>query len=361
MKKLGLSGLAVILLAGAVPGLQMSGNWTVTGAIAKYATAPSSSVMRDGKVLTAGGNLGGVGAVFPWAQVYDPVANKWTATPDMKSPRNGLSGTTLPSGKVLLAGGSNGGNGVKLTILTSAELYDPAKNNFTLARGKMAVGRMYHSATLMGNGKVLLAGGINGYYISIRYITCTNTAEVYDPATQTFSSAGTLSAPRCGHTATLLPDGRVMVAGGTDGKILLNTADIYDPATNTWTAGANMSVARDYFSAAVLSGGKVLVTGPDTSAEIFDPVSNTWTTAGGTQFTYGANAAATLLNGEVLLVGGPAGQCELYDPTTGLWNSTGTLNTARWQFGISVLRDGRVLITDGETGFQVGSAELYRP
>src|SRR5450631_1008847 len=195
---------------------QSSGTWSVTGSIAKYASGPSSNLMLDGKVLTAGGNLGGIGAgaVFPWAQVCDPASNSWKATPNMKSGRNGLSGTTLPNGQVLLVGGSSGGNGNNLIILKTAELYDPVHGTFTMTTGKMTTARMGQTATLLANGKVLIVGGMNVYSIAIRWGSCTNLAELYDPATRTFSPAGAMSSPRCGHTSTLLQNGKILVAGG---------------------------------------------------------------------------------------------------------------------------------------------------
>lgn len=347
--------LAILIVLPLVALAQGAGTWAFTSPVARAASNASSTLMQNGKVLVAGGNIGGIGAVFKWAQVYDPTTNTWTATPNMKAPRNWPSGTLLPDGRVLIVGGSNGNlNGNYLGILKTAEFYDPASGTFTLSAARMKVQRAAHTATLLPNGKVLVAGGMNVYVPRIRWGSCTDTAELYDPATDTFSSAGKMSTVRCGHTATLLQNGKVLVAGGI-------TAELYDPATNSWTATGSMNVARGGHSAVLLPNGTVLVTGPTASAELYDPPSGTWALTGSPANAYLANSTALLTNGRVLAVGGPAGQCELYNSASGTWSPTGSLNSARFAFALSLLSDGRVLVTNGSFGYQVMSAEMYTP
>jgi N-acetylneuraminic acid mutarotase len=333
---------------------QGAGTWTYTGPVAKAATNASSTLMQNGKVLVAGGNIGGIGAVYKWAQVYDPNTNTWTATPNMKAARNWSTGTLLPSGMVLLIGGSNGQlNGNNLGILKTAELYDPASGTFTLAAGKMKTARASHTATLLPNGKVLVTGGMNVYVPRIRWGSCTNTAEMYDPASDSWSSAGSMAVVQCGHTATLLQNGKVLIVGGKD-------AELYDPATNSWTSAGIMNASHSG-SAVLLPNGKVLLAGATVPAELYDPVSGTFTVTGSPANLYGSNTALLLANGKVLMAGGPSGQCELYEPMSGTWSPTGNLNSLRFGFGISLLSDGRVLVTDGSNGYQIMSAEIYTP
>ena len=350
--------IALALLIAGTPWTmgQTSGTWALAGPVAKAATGPSSNLLQDGRVLIASGNIGGIGAVFPWAQVYDPVSNTFKATPNMKSPRNGNSGTRLPDGRVLLVGGSNGKlqTGDNLGILKTAELYDPAAGTFTLSAGRMKTARMGPAAVLLPGGKVLVTGGIYQYNVAIRWAGCTNTAELYDPATDSFSSAGTMSAPRCGHTATLLGNGRVLVVSGT-------TAELYDPATNSWSGTANPALPHTSHSAVVLPDGRVLMAGGTGGAEIYNPASASWSLTGSPANSYGANTAVLLATGKVLIVGGPAGQSELYDPLSGTWSATASLNTVRFGFGMSLLASGKVLVTDGATSYQIMSAEIYTP
>ena len=342
--------LALSLAASA----QSSGTWAYTGPVANQASNASSTLMRNGKVLVAGGNVGGIGAVLPAAQVYDPTANTWTATPKMKSPRNWPAATLLPDGRVFISGGSNGKlNGDYLGILKTAEFYDPVAGTFALSGAKMNTQRAGHTSTLLPSGKVLVTGGMNSYVPRIRWGSCTNTAELYDPATDSWSSAGAMNAVHCGHTATLLQNGKVLIVGGTD-------AELYDPAINSWSSAGVMNAAHAG-SAVLLPSGKVLLAGATVPAELYDPTSSKFVVTGSPANLYGANTAALLASGKVLIAGGPAGQCELYDPLSGTWSATGSLQTSRYSFALSQLSDGRVLVTDGSFGYQVMSAEIYTP
>jgi N-acetylneuraminic acid mutarotase len=346
--------LLVCVLSLSLAAFAQSGTWAFTGSVAKAASNASSTLMQNGKVLVAGGNIGGIGAVFPWAQVYDPAANTWKATPNMKSGRNWPTGTLLPDGRVMLVGGSNGKlSGDNLVLLKTAEFYDPASGTFTLSGSKMATPRANHTATLLLNGKVLIAGGMNVMVPRIRWGSCTNLAELYDPATDKFSSAGAMAVVHCGHNAVLLPNGKVLIVGGSD-------AELYDPSTNSWSSAGTMNAAHAG-SAVLLNNNKVLLAGATVPAELYDPTTGTFIVTGSPASLYGYNTATLLTNGKVLMVGGPAGQSELYDPMSGAWSATGTLNTTRFAFAQSLLSDGRVLITDGSFGYQVMSAEIYTP
>ena len=146
--------------------------------------------------------------------------------------------------------------------------------------------RRYHTATLMIDGRVLVAGGCTNTntnaVICDKYL---NTAAIYDPSTDTFTATtGTMVSPRMNHTATLLPNGKVLIAGGTDGASPLNTAEIFNPQTGTFTATGTMTIGRTQHSANILPNGKVLIAGGYSSqnqylssAETYDPVAGTFT------------------------------------------------------------------------------------
>ena len=343
--------------------LAQSGTWAFTGPVVAAGSNASSTLLKDGRVLFAGGNLGGIGVASKSAQLYSPSPNSWSAAANMKAARNWPSATLLADGRVLIVGGSNGKlSGNNLVILKTAEIFDPASGTFNLSGAKMKSARASQSSTLLPNGKVLIAGGMNVYVPRIRWGTCTNTAELYDPATDTFSPAGTMSVPRCGHTATLLPNGKVLVLSGA-------TAELYDSTTNSWSATGSPASSRSGSGVAVLPNGKVLAAGPDASAELYDPVSGSWSATGSPSNTYAngaSNPAVLLASGLLLMVGGQSaggttGLCELYNPFSGTWSATGSLNSTRLSFTVNGLSDGRVLATDGNLGYQVMSAEIYTP
>ena len=176
-----------------------------------------------------------------------PATGTWTSTNLMVTARYEHTATLLSNGKVLVAGGYNG------NYLASAELYDPATNTWSTTTNPMGTARNGHTATLLSNDKVLVAGGFNGGYLA--------SAELYDPATGTWSSTGPMGTARFYHTDTLLPSGKVLVAGGAN-SYFLASAELYDPVAGTWSSTTNpMGTARYDHTATLLDGGKVLVAG----------------------------------------------------------------------------------------------------
>jgi hypothetical protein len=173
--------------------------------------------------------------------------------------RQAHAATLLPSGKVLVTGGQGAGN--------SAELYDPATNTWSAA-ASFVTARYIHTSTLLPSGKVLVAGGFGGDFIA--------SAEVYDPATNTWSAGGSLVTARSAPTATLLPSGKVLVMGGGASGIILASAELYDPATNAWASAGTLANARNTHTATLLPSGQVLVAGGQNNsgyppAERYDP------------------------------------------------------------------------------------------
>ena len=249
-----------------------------------------------------------------------------------------------------------------------------------IATGRMITPRSSHTATLLANGRVLLAGGDSAYYFSHTEAS----AELYDPVSGMFAATGMMTTPRTSHTATLLPDGKVLIAGGGPttlgvGTYSLASAELYDPATGKFTATGNMTEARSQHNATLLKNGKVLITGGyrlvaypfdvsfSSTAELYDPVTGTFAPAG----TSGAfcDTATLLLNGRVLITRRDSDQdrvshAEIYDPSTGVFVNTGDMNTGHTRPNATLLTSGKVLIAGGDIGDIDGasvSAELYDP
>ena len=253
----------------------------------------------------------------------------FTPTGNLTKPRKFHTAILLSNGKVLIAGGSSSDS----EPLASSELYDPSTGTFTLS-ADMTAARQFHTATPLPNGKVLIAGGNNACSSSDL-----STVELYDPATESFTHAGHMISARQMHTATLLDNGLVLIAGGSTGcypydTALVRTAELFDPATGTFTAVGDLTEPGAE-TAVLLSNGRVLVTrsfnfGDRTHAELYDPATHTFTRTGDLTGAYmGVRPTAILLmNGKVLIAGGSLGdlggseKAELYDPSTGAFSTT---------------------------------------
>lgn len=289
-------------------------SWAITGSMSMARSSHRATLLLDGKVLVTGG-YDGIGYLAS-AELYDPETGSWSSAGSMSTARFGNTSTLLPNGKVLVAGGYTG-----IAFLSTSELYDPATNSWSTA-GSMSVQRLAHTATQLQNGNVLVTGGCNGTDYRA-------TAEQYDPTTDSWSTAGVMSAERAAHTATLLPNGKVLVTGGykyTTTGIYLASADLYDPATNSWTTAATMSAKRGNHSATLLANGTVLVAGSQDSnysitTELYDPTTNKWVTVENMREGRYDHTATLLATGGVLISGGKSStsnsylaSTELYDP-----------------------------------------------
>lgn len=361
------AGLALVQPCGGA-----SGGFENTGSLAFARADHTATLLPNGKVLIVGGTHTEAGANT--AELYDPAGGTWTGTASTTNYRIGHTATLLPNGKVLIAGSGNA-----LFSDKSAELYDPASETWTATGSLTAIfGRGGHTATLLPNGKVLVVGG---FAVPISSHYSENSAELYDPITGTWTTTGSLATARAYHTATLLPNGQVLVAGGenilyNNGEETLASAELYDPATGMWTSTGSLATPRSWHTMTLLPSGKVLVTGGATyspygvfsSAELYDPASGTWRSTGSLATARYRHTATLLPGGKVLVVGGynynavDIADAELYNVASESWASTGSLVTSRFGHTATLLSDNTVLVAAGDqSGSYTGltSAELY--
>jgi hypothetical protein len=270
----------------------------------------------------------------------------------MITARSGHTAILLLNGKVLMAGGDQ--------AESAAELYDPATGTFT-PTGNLTMARANHRAFLLADGKVLIAGSASAELVS--------SAEIYDPSTGTFTATGSMTTHRTFFSGTLLLDGRVFIAGrgstGTQG------AELYDPSTGTFTSIGTLpgDDFGDDITTTLLADGRVLLTG--NHAELYDPGTGGFSPIFYPGFPFrGVGQQATLLmNGKVLFAGGNdtdpgiLDDAGLYDPSTGVFAPTGKMSALRAEHTATLLPDATVLIAGGlgETSPSLASAELYDP
>lgn len=322
----------------------------------------------------------------PWEE---PRAHKLDMM-EMTTARAGHVGVALGDGRVLLAGGTAtaevGG------VQSSAELFDPRTHRFT-PTGSMNARREGQTATVLGDGRVLIIGGAD----NIGYRGELASAEIYDPARGAFTLTGSMSTEREGHAATRLKDGRVLVTGGSDnGAATLLTAEIYDPATGQWSATGSMNVPREAHTSTLLRSGMVLVTGGGRgdmpggyiaydSAELYDPAADKFSVVASRMSSDRVGAAAVALDdGRVLVAGGKSGRfiagpqqgnldnftplntADVFDPQTGNFVPTGAMHATHYLPTATRLQDGTVLVVggwrmEGPIIFGMRDADLFDP
>jgi len=350
---------------------QVQGQWKSTGALQSAREFNAQLLMINGKVLSVGG-VDNSGNLLASAETFTPSLGAWALTGSMAEARQQFPAVLLPSGMVLVSGGL----GAAGTVLGGAELYDPTMGTWSPA-GSLSVARFSHTATLLHSGEVLVTGGCTASTCS----TDTAVSELYDPATNSWSTTGSLSTARYYHTAVRLQSGEVLAIGGSTGAAT-TSCELYNPSTRTWSNAANTNVARYLNGATLLPDGKVLITGgtqshyPINSAELYDPSANTWTLTGNMATGRYAHTATLLTDGTVLVAGGvgqPIGcgttcytstaTAEIYDEAAGKFTPTGSLSEARAYHSTTRLGNGRAL-ADGGTGVVInvlGTAEILTP
>lgn len=355
-KSLITGSVTILLLLIAVSALAQS-TFTATGSMNIPRFEHAATLLLDGKVLIVGGQItyaccNGTNS----AEIYDPMTDTFTPTGSMSTVRAEPTATLLNNGKVLIAGGSD--MSWPYGQLASAELYDPNSGTFVPTTGNMSTPRAGHSAVLLANGQVLLVGGqansLPGGGLA--------SAEIYDPTTDTFTGTGSMSINRYlpPDAAILLNNGQVLVAGGqAEGGIMLDGAEIYDPASGTFTLTGTMNMAHAYhFQVTLLNNGQVLITGggngSDTldGAELYNPVTGTFSLIGNMSIPRDRHRSTLLNNGEILIAGGDnssgsADSAEIYDPAIGSFTPIGNMTTPRTSPTATLLNDGSVLMTGG--------------
>jgi hypothetical protein len=324
----------------------------------------TATLLPDGRVLIAGGMRGNQD-FYKLAELYDPATGKFQPTGEMNQRRVGHVAVLLTSGrvsgKVLIAGGWVGDGGTD-----SAELYDPATGKFTVI-AKMTSRRGRPSATLLPNGDVLIAGGEERNNVSLA------SAEIFQVNTLSFHSTGTMHHARISHSATLLSDGRVLLAGGY-GDSIASSAELYDPKSAAFIETGSMGTARCKHTAGLLPDGRVLIAGGSdsrgwngnlSSAEIYDPRTGKFSATSSmndSRFKL-PDEAVQLPSGRLLIAGGSK-QVELFDPSNGKFLvATGQMSEP-WHFmSETKLRDGSVLLAGGYPNDPQATAKawIYRP
>jgi N-acetylneuraminic acid mutarotase len=332
------------------------------------------ALLGDGRVLVAGGHAltrGRKWTLIDAAELYDPQTETWHPTGGLVEKRQGVwSLVVLNNGKVLLAGEHD--------PLTSAELYDPQTGKWS-ATGKLITGRGGHTTTLLTDGSVLIAGGID---YSADGTPIFASAEVFDPATETWSATGSMAVARFKHAAVRLASGEVLVVGGTSSEPSDNrplaSAEIYNPTTGSWRAVGSLAAGRELVKAVLLPDGRVLAVGGCVgdfgrykalaSAEIYDPQTEMWTATGALAEARTQFAMTLLADGRVLAAGGARpftsalSTAELYDPASGKWSSAGSMRTKRWNHRAVLLPSGEVLVVGGcDLLGELKSVEVYSP
>jgi hypothetical protein len=261
----------------------------------------TATLLPDGKVLIAGGYGEGT-TTLATAEMFDPATNAFAPTGSPVAPRAGHVAVLLGTGKVLIAGGLGPG----WTFLSSAELYDPATDRFS-PTGSLTVARESHVAVRLQDGRVLVAGGHNGPRGNLTLLA---SAEIYEPATGVFSRANDMRVRRHKHDGVLLPGGQVLITGGSDERDdrgVYNSSELFNPRTGSFTPGPPMRLGRYKHagSSLLLPSGLVLVAGGAPQAELYDPRGNAFALVPGEPRMAGQfSAVASLKTGGALITGG---------------------------------------------------------
>jgi hypothetical protein len=355
----------------AADGGQRPLTWSATGALPLGVNPLTASGVLSGTPATTGAfplkvtaqdSLGQNSALQNFTiSIY---LHGFKATGSMGVERSGQTANLLGNGKVLVAGGAG-----SLGVPTTAEIFDPATGTF-VNTGSMGAARVFYTATSLGNGKVFVAGGYDGN-------NALPTAELFDSTAGTFApTTGSLLTARYAHTAVLLNNNKVLLMGGWDNSgDSLTSAELFDPATGNFAPTGSMGTSRSGYTANLLGNGKVLLAGgfdtgglPLATAELYDPVTGTFAPTA-SMATARTQHTATLLNtGRVLLAGGldatgtPVAIAEFYDPAAGTFAAAGALVTPRAHHTATLLNDNTVLLTGGQAPVSIfSSAELFDP
>lgn len=379
------------------PSVASAGQWSLTGSMNWGRAGHTATLLRDGRVLVVGSGISeeggepGLGlaagdeaaygassttqnmSAGKSAELYDPRTGQWSLTAGgLQVDRGEHTATLLQDGRVLVAGGMWSSQSAQ-----SAEVYDPASGQWTQTPNMPSL-HYRHTATLLQDGRVLIAGGYNLWDAAG---DASPRAELYNPRTNTWSAAGQMTVARASHTATLLDNGKVLVAGGRTGSFshgsTTSSAELYDPATNTWSRTGDLTQAVAWHRAMRLSYYSwVLVVGGGDSfytyanMQMYKPEEGKWYAWGKMREARYNHAAAFLADGyDILVVGGARAfkvynDAEVWDYNSGACSAAGTMSTSRMYHTATLLDDGRVLVVGGWASNHtrdLNSAELYAP
>ena len=344
--------------------------WVLTGSMNVARSSHSATLLQDGRVLVYGGYVDSQPTFT--AELFNPATGTWTPTGGTFYARGAHQATLLPSGLVLVTGSAG----------KPEEMYNPATQGW-YSVPPMLTPRTSHTATLLPDGRVLVAGGYNGTQHGNGLVEC----EIYDPATFTWTRTGSLSLGRFSHQATLLANGKVLVAGGFGPDLdVAFSAELFDPATGRWTRASGLFHSRGgmMFQLTSLNNGQAVLTGglindgsrrSLPSVEVYNPGTDGWYSAANLVYPCRYHAAARMLDGKVIITGGWDADREhpriilkrsqTFNPNTLVWSVTQDMNHARAFHTLTVLKDGRVLAAGGDDALSyshsLASAELLDP
>jgi len=363
--KVGIQLLAVLALNSIAISQSLAASWTTNTPMNSPRYHHTATLLPDGRVLVTGGAIADQYTFTNGAEIYDPAAGMWTSTPPMHMRRKDHTATLLNDGTVLVVGGGNN----PLIGDNEPEIYDPSTGLWS-TNHTMTCSRQQHTATLLPNGQVLVAGGWGNYpsNANYSYIGVQAIAELYDPISGKWANAGFMNTSRYHHTATLLPNGKVLVAGGftANSSTGLTSAELFDPATKTWTYTGSMIEPHAFQATTLLPNGKVLEEPSldsnnfyTTNVEIYDPTTGSWAYAPPMIVTHSLHTATLLPNGKMLTAGGAGNTTELYNPAGQVWSISGTMSNSRFFATATLLQNGNVLVAGGISGSALASTEIF--
>lgn len=347
--------------------------WTGRGKVLTNTTAlATTNALTDGRVLIAGGGSGSLVSArgLDNTELYDGDRQRFVAGPKLLAARALHQAVTLANGKVLLIGGANA-TGV---ALASCEVFDPATNTVSSA-ASMSRARAGHTATLLKDGRVLVTGGSSSLAdLASAILGITQSCEIYDPTKNSWTTVANMSIVRLGQTATLLANGKVLVCGGATVNFIFpavtNTAEVYDPAGNSWSATGAMTYATFSHTLATLADGRLLAIGggvisgltnviATNQTSVYDPGTGLWLAGGNLANARATASVALATDGRLLAIGGATGSllapssltsCEWFDPTTRAWSMGPSMGTSR-AGSIALQRpEGLVFVAGGVGG-----------
>lgn len=362
-----------------------AGEWVLAGELREPRNATNVVVVGAGKVLVVGSDyetswLSACGASTDGSdsvEVGDPEAGVWEGTTSLPSLRDAPVVVALPDGRALLTGGA-AGEEIGWSAYSSTYIFDAATRLWERS-GLLNTARTLTAAAVLLDGRVLVAGGMFMDRESGAPWRVLDTAEIWDPQSGVWSRTGPLAEGRLHASAVTLADGRVLIVGGPENResnpVPLASAEVFDPASGRWaSAGKLASALRGFALVALPDGGAIAVGGFGglgtgrsylSTVERFDPESNTWSAADSLPYPVAGASGIRLADGRVLLAGGSVREPELidadagtyvsgltadavlYDPRTGTWTSTTSMPSPRAGASAVLLPDGSVVVVGG--------------